>query len=92
MSKAILAMSLISLLLALPAASEKVKPPTLEQTRAMIQNLEETVEEQQERLRIHKLEIDTLQKTVRILESRMSSLEKSGAYQQTADGNDQRQQ
>lgn len=67
----------LTLLLALPAASEKAKQPTLEETRVMIRNLEETVEEQQERLRIHKLQIDTLQKTVSTLESRLSSLEKS---------------
>jgi len=66
----------LTLLLAVPAASEKAKQPTLEETRVMIRNLEETVEEQQERLRIHKLQIDTLQKTVSTLESRLSSLEK----------------
>jgi len=66
----------LTLLLALPAASEKAKQPTLEETRIMIKSLEETVEEQQERLRIHKLQIDTLQKTVSTLESRLSSLEK----------------
>jgi chromosome segregation ATPase len=74
MTRAILT---LTLLLALPAASEKAKQPTLEETRVMIKNLEETVEEQQERLRFHKLEIDTLQKTVSTLESRISSLEKS---------------
>jgi len=47
----------------------------------MIKSLEETVEEQQERLRIHKLQIDTLQKTVSALESRLASLEKSRPVQ-----------
>ena len=71
----------LALLLALPAASEKAKQPTLEETRIMIKSLEETVEEQQERLRIHKLQIDTLQKTVSALESRLASLEKSRPVQ-----------
>jgi septal ring factor EnvC (AmiA/AmiB activator) len=75
------AMLTLILLVALPAASEKAKQPTLEGTRVMIRNLEETVEEQQERLRIHKTQIDTLQKTVSALESRLSSLEKSRPLQ-----------
>jgi hypothetical protein len=47
--------------------------------RITIRNLEETVEEQQERLRLHKLEIEALRKTVRMLESRLQSLEQRAA-------------
>jgi hypothetical protein len=75
MKRAILTLSL--LLIALPATSEKVKPPTPEETMLIIRNLKDTVEEQQERLTIHKVEIATLQKTVAILESRLASIEKS---------------
>jgi predicted RNase H-like nuclease (RuvC/YqgF family) len=70
---------LLGLLLAVPAASEKVKPLTPEEMRITIRNLEETVEEQQERLRLHKLEIEALRKTVRMLESRLQSLEQRAA-------------
>lgn len=71
MSKVLLT---LSLLLAIPAASEKTKKLTPEETRIMILNLEDRVEEQEERLRIHKSEIDRLQATVNALESRLSSL------------------
>jgi hypothetical protein len=80
MTKAILML----FLMAVPAASEKVKAPTLEETRKVVKNLEDTVEEQQERLRLHKLQIDGLQQTVASLESRLSSLEKSTAIRQSA--------
>ena len=76
MTKAILT---LSLLLALPAASEKVKPLSPEETTSSIRTLEDRVEEQQERLKIHKQEIDTLRNTVTALESRLSSLEKTAA-------------
>lgn len=87
MTKAVL---ILSLVLAVPAASEKVKPPTPEETRLMIRNLEETVEEQQERLKIHKEEIDTLRKTLTALESRLSSLEKAAADRQLSLASGQR--
>ena len=45
----------------------------------IIRNLKDTVDEQQERLTIHKLELATLQKTVATLEARLASIEKSAA-------------
>lgn len=48
-----------------------------------IKNLEETVVEQEERLRIHKQEIEALRKTVLALESRLASLEQGAAERQT---------
>jgi uncharacterized coiled-coil protein SlyX len=76
MSKVLLT---LSLLLALPAASEKIKPLKPEETRVIIEHLEDMVEEQQQRLSIHKMEIDKLRATVSALESRLSSIEKSTA-------------
>ena len=80
MTKAILS---LSLLLALPLAAEKVKPPTPQEMMVTIQDLRETVEEQQERLRLHKLEIDALRQTIAILESRLESLEKTASNPQS---------
>lgn len=73
MTKAFL---VLSLFLALPAASAKVKPPSTQEMMSTIKNLEDTVEEQQERLAIHKQEIDRLRKSLSALESRLTSLEK----------------
>jgi septal ring factor EnvC (AmiA/AmiB activator) len=75
---------ILSLLLAVPAFSEKVKPTTPDEMRATIKNLEDTVVEQQERLRIHKQEIEALRKTVSALESRLASLEKGIAERRAA--------
>jgi hypothetical protein len=81
--KTILLLSLfVTVLVTVPAASEKVKPPTPEEMRVTIKNLEDVVEEQQERLRIHKLEIEALRKTVRALENRLESLEQSASQRQ----------
>jgi len=70
---------ILSLLLAVPAFSEKVKPTTPDEMKATIKNLEDTVVEQAERLRIHKQEIEALRKTVLALETRLASLEKSAS-------------
>ena len=75
---------ILSLLIAIPAFSEKEKTPTPEQMRVTIKNLEATVVEQEERLRIHKLEIEALRKTVLALESRLASLEQGAAVRQSA--------
>ena len=74
---------ILSLLIAVPAFSEKAKTPTPEEMRVTIKNLEETVVEQEERLRIHKQEIEALRKTVLALESRLASLEQGAAERQT---------
>jgi hypothetical protein len=66
---------LLTLLLAVPALSGKEKAPTPDEMRVTIKSLEETVIEQEDRLRIHKLEIDALRKTVLALESRLATLE-----------------
>jgi predicted RNase H-like nuclease (RuvC/YqgF family) len=49
-----------------------------------LKNLEETVEEQDERLKIHKQEIEALRKTVLALESRLASLEQGSAERRAA--------
>jgi hypothetical protein len=74
---------ILSLFLAVPAFSEKAKAPTPEEMRLTIKNLEETVVEQEERLRIHKLEIEALRKTVQALESRLASLEQGSNERRT---------
>ena len=75
---------MLSLLIAVPAASQKSKPATPNEMLITIKNLEETVVEQEERLRIHKLEIESLRKTIAALESRLTSLEKSAVEFQTS--------
>jgi len=80
------AILILSLLIAVPAASQKVKPATPEEMRITIKNLEETVVEQEERLRIHKSEIEALRKTVVALESRLASLEKVAVERQASLG------
>jgi hypothetical protein len=75
---------ILSLLIAIPAFSEKEKTPTSEEMRLTIKNLEATVVEQEERLRIHKLEIEALRKTVLALESRLASLEQGAAERQVS--------
>jgi|SRR6187399_298389 len=77
------AILILSLLLAVPAFSEKAKPNTPDEMKATIKNLEDTVVEQQERLKIHKQEIEALRKTVLALETRLASLEKSAAERHT---------
>ena len=69
----------VSLLLAVPAASERTKPPSIEELQTMrssVKNLEDLVAEHQERLRIHKAENDALRKEVNLLEARIAVLEK----------------
>ena len=75
---------ILSLLLAVPAVSQKAKTPTPDEMRVTIKNLEETVVEQEERLRIHKQEIEALRKTVIALESRLASLEQGSAERRAA--------
>ena len=69
----------LSLLFAIPAASERAKaPPVAEEIQTMklsIRNLEGMVEEHQERLSIHKAENDALRKQVSLLEARIAELE-----------------
>jgi septal ring factor EnvC (AmiA/AmiB activator) len=66
---------LLCMLFAVPAVSQKAKTPTPDEMRVTIKNLEVTIEEQEERLKIHKQEIEELRKTVLALESRLASLE-----------------
>ena len=66
-----------SLLLTLPGASEKPRPISnneLLELRATVQNLGDLIQEQQERLKVHKLEIDALR-------SRLNALEQERAEQ-----------
>ena len=77
-------MLLLSLLLAIPAASEKVKPPGADELLQLVQtvkNLESLVEEHQERLAIHKAEIDSLRRQVSTLESEIVDLKEAGTSQ-----------
>ena len=65
---------LLILLVAIPAASEKVKPPRANELLQLVntvKNLEDIVEENQERLAIHKAEIDSLRKRINSLESQV---------------------
>lgn len=75
---------ILSLLLAVPAVSQKAKTSTPEEMRVTIKNLEETVVEQEERLKIHKQEIEALRKTVLALESRLATLEQGTAERRPA--------
>ena len=70
---------ILILLFAVPAVSQKAKTPTPDEMRVTIKNLEETVVEQEERLKIHKQEIEALRKTVLALESRLATLEQGTA-------------
>ena len=74
---------ILCLLFAVPAVSQKAKTPTPEEMRVTIKNLEDTVVEQEERLKIHKQEIEALRKTVLALESRLASLEQGTAERHT---------
>ena len=77
-------MLFLSLLLAIPAASEKVKPPKadeLVQLVRTVKDLEGIVAEHQERLAIHKAEIDSLRRQVTALESQLVHLEKTVSRQ-----------
>jgi peptidoglycan hydrolase CwlO-like protein len=69
---------ILALLLVIPAASDNVKTPTkqeLIQMRTTLKNLQELVAEQQDRLRAHKEENDSLKRRVSALESRIATLE-----------------
>jgi septal ring factor EnvC (AmiA/AmiB activator) len=69
----------LSLLLALPPATGRIKPPSVEELQEMkscVKNLEDMVAEHEERLRIHKAENDALRKEVSVLEARLAALEK----------------
>ena len=73
---------LLSLLVAIPGASEKVKPPRADELRQLVdtvKNLEGIVEENQERLTIHKAEMDSLRKRINALESQIVTLNEAGA-------------
>ena len=70
----------LGLLLAIPAASENVRPPDkqeLIQLRETVKTLQEFVAEQQDRLHSHKVDSDNLKKRIITLESRMVVLEES---------------
>jgi hypothetical protein len=70
----------LSLLLALPPTTGRLKPPSVEELQEMkscVKNLEDMVAEHEERLRIHKAENDALRKQVTVLESRLAALEKA---------------
>ena len=73
-------MMMLTLLLALPTASDNVKPLTKQeviQLRTTVKNLEEITAEQQDRLQAHKVENDNLKKRVSTLEARLAELEKA---------------
>ena len=72
------------MLCAVPAVSQKAKTQTPDEMRVTIKNLEATIEEQEERLRIHKQEIEALRKTVIALESRLASLEQGTVERRAA--------
>lgn len=77
MIKTILAMTL---LLAIPAASETVKPPDKQELiklRDTVRGLQDLIAEHQDRLRAHKMENDNLKKYIGTLESRITVLEKT---------------
>ena len=71
---------ILSLFLAIPAASETPKPPNtreLIELRASVKNLEDLVAEQQDRLQAHKIENEGLKTRVSALELRMAALEEA---------------
>ena len=77
-------MLILSLLLAIPAASEKAKPPDkqeLIQLRDTVKGLQDLVAEHQDRLLAHKIENDNLKKRIGTLESQITDLEETIAGQ-----------
>ena len=77
-------MLILSLLLAIPAASEKAKPPDkqeLIQLRDTVKGLQDLVAEHQDRLLAHKIENDNLKKRIGNLESQITDLEETIAGQ-----------
>ena len=75
---------ILSLLLAVPAVSEHPKPSRTEEIGRLnerVKNLEDLLQESQERLTIHKTEIDRLQNRVNTAESRIVALERAMANQ-----------
>ena len=77
-------MLILSLLLAVPTASDKAKPPNAQeliQLRNTVKSLEDLVAEQQDRLQAHKIENDNLKRRVSTLESRITVLEEAIAGQ-----------
>jgi septal ring factor EnvC (AmiA/AmiB activator) len=70
----------LSLLLALPPATGRLKPPTVEELQEMkscVKNLEDMVAEHEERLRLHKAENEALRKQMTVLEAKLAALEKN---------------
>jgi hypothetical protein len=68
----------LSLLIAIPTATDKPKPLKTEeliQLRATVKELEELVAEHEERLSVHKAEMDSMRRLVGTLESRMAAAE-----------------
>ena len=68
----------LSLLMALPPATGRIKPPSADELQTMkscVKNLEDQVAEHEERLRIHKAENDALRKQVSVLEAKIAALE-----------------
>jgi len=77
-------MLILSLLLAIPAASEKARPPDkqeLIQLRDTVKSLQDLVAEHQDRLLAHKIENDNLKKRIGTLESQITALEETIAGQ-----------
>ena len=75
-------MLLLSLLVTIPGASERVKPPKADELRQLVdtvKNLEGIVEENQERLTIHKTEMESLRKRINVMESQIIALNQAGA-------------
>ena len=73
-------MLILSLLLAVPAASDKAKPPNsqeLIQLRDTVKSLADLVAEQQDRLQAHKIENDNLKRRVSSLDARITVLEEA---------------
>jgi hypothetical protein len=68
----------LSLLMALPPATGRIKPPSPDELQTMkscVKNLEDQVAEHEERLAVHKAENDALRKKVSLLETRLAALE-----------------
>ena len=70
----------LSLLIAIPFTSDKLKSPTAEELHAMratVRDLQDLVYEHEERLGVHKAENDALRKKVTDLEARLAAVEKT---------------
>jgi hypothetical protein len=73
-------MLILSLFLAIPAASERAKPPKTQELielRDTVKSLEDLVAEQQDRLQAHKIENEGLRRRVSALEFRIAALEEA---------------